>query len=164
MTAYLEGLRALVLTMMASLSPHLPPDAPVIADAIAVAVLTEERPALASANLDLAALVDTAWEESRFRIEPRAYSHDAKDGTSCGAFQTACASLPRTLVGQARKALWLIRLGAQSCPDSPLSPYLGACRTGLGRRIGDARLRSSLAIIRAPAPSSVAERSSASVP
>ena len=143
---YLESLRALVLAMMSQLSPHLPPDAYPIADSIAVAVLQEPAPALSSSNEDLAALVVIAWEESRFHVEPRPFSHDARDGTSCGAFQTACATLPRTLDGQARKALWLVARGATVCPSSPLSPYLGSCARGLGRRIGDARLRRALAL------------------
>jgi len=145
--AYLQSLQALIISMMHSLAgPSLPPDAYPIADSIAVAVLQEPAPALSSSNEDLAALVVIAWEESRFHVEPRPFSHDARDGTSCGAFQTACATLPRTLDGQARKALWLVARGAEACPSSPLSPYLGACRAGLGRRIGDARMRRALAL------------------
>lgn len=139
MTAYLEGLKALVVSMMLQLSPHLPPDSAAIADAISIAVLTEERPVLASANEDVAALVVTARRESLFSIHPKPWRPEW-GSLWCGAFQLVCETMPSTLLAQARKALAIIRYGVEQCPQSPLARYLGGCLTGEARREGDRRI------------------------
>jgi hypothetical protein len=139
-TAYLESLRAIVLAMMHALAgPSLPADAPIIGDAIVLAVLHEEKPALSSSNEDLAAMVSTAWRESLFRINPKPYREEWAHQW-CGAFQLTCATMPKSLTDQARKALSIIRLGTEQCPQAPLARYLGGCMTGAARREGDTRL------------------------
>jgi hypothetical protein len=137
--SYLVALRALVVSMMLQLSPHLPPDAPAIADAIALAVLTEERQVLDDANTDLAALVVTARRESLFSLHPKPWRPEW-GSLWCGAFQLVCETMPRTLLAQARKALTIIRYGVEQCPQSPLARYLGGCLTGEARREGDRRI------------------------
>jgi hypothetical protein len=144
----LNSLRALVLSIWSIVGVRSP-EAPTIATAIATAVAEDSvrEPVFASHEEDAAVLAEIVREESQVQTEPRAYSHDAKDGTSCGAFQLACVGLPKTLTGQARKALWLLHKGREVCPESPAAPYLGACKTGLGRRKADARVRSAIAAL-----------------
>jgi hypothetical protein len=139
--AYLESLRALVLAMMAQLSPTFPPDAPAIADAAAIAVLMEDRPVLATANDDLAAIVTFAKGESDFAINPRPQSADAISGQSCGPWQIPCALARRyTLVSQARYWLALLAYSARVCPRFPAA-VLCSGRCDRGRVVSAARLR-----------------------
>lgn len=134
------SLRALVLGIWSILGVHTP-EAPVLADAIATAVVDDgaRAPVFSSHAEDAAVLAEIVREESGVQTDPHPYSWDSRAGKSCGAFQLACSGLPVTLAGQARKALWLLHRGREACPESPAAPYLGACRIGAGRRIGDRR-------------------------
>lgn len=168
----LAMLKALTLSVFAAAAPAFAraPAAPALSDAIAIVVLEDasNAPALGSHAEDAAMLAQVVLEESNVQLAPRAQSWDAKAGRACGAFQELCEDLSPTLVGQARKALWLLHAGAAACPQSPGAPYLGGtgvrCRTGLARRIGDRRLARARAALRAhltllsadPARSSVA--------
>jgi hypothetical protein len=59
-----------------------------------------------------------AVHESGLQAEPKlAWSWDAKAGVSCGVWQTPCATLPKTLVGQARVWVELRRLSLAQFGD-----------------------------------------------
>lgn len=126
-------------------------EAPKIADAIAIAVTDDRKnePVFSSHEEDAAVLAEIVREESRVQTAPHAYSHDARDGTSCGAFQLACEGLPKTIAGQARKALWLLHQGRVLCPESPAAPYVGGCLKGPGRIAGDRRVMHARQALRA---------------
>jgi hypothetical protein len=137
-------LKALTLTVFAAACPAFAraPAASPISEAIAVAVLEDARnaPVLGSHAEDAALLAELAVEESNVQLAPAPQSWDAASGVSCGPFQERCIDLPKTLLGQARKALFLLHRGREACPESPAAPYLGGCHTGLARRLGDRRV------------------------
>lgn len=149
-------LKALAVSVWAVAAPAFAraPAAPAISEAIAVAVIEDapNAPALGSHAEDVAMLAQIALEESNVQLAPRPQSWDAHAGVSCGAFQERCDTLPATLVGQARRALWLLHAGALACPESPGAPYLGGtgprCRRGLARAIADRRLERARAALR----------------
>jgi hypothetical protein len=126
-----------------------------VANAIAIAVVEDgpNAPVFESHALDAAVLAQIVVEESSVQLLPRSQSWDAHAGVSCGPFQERCDSLPTTLVGQARKALWLLHRGRELCPESAVAPYLGGtgarCRAGLARRIGDRRVARARALLSA---------------
>lgn len=91
-------------------------------------------------------LAEIVLEESNVQTRPRAFYWDAKAGRACGAWQLRCACLPGTLAGQARVALRLLHIGRARCPESPMAPYLGACRIGADRRVAKARCALRLTI------------------
>lgn len=104
-------------------------------------------------------LAEIVLEESNVQTRPRAFYWDAKAGRACGAWQLRCACLPGTLAGQARVALRLLHIGRARCPESPMAPYLGACRIGAGRHIADRRVakaRCALRLTIAPTCATVA--------
>lgn len=146
-------LQALTLSVWAAAAPAFArmPDAPALSEAIAVAILedSENPPALGSHAEDAAMLAQVALEESNVQRAPVAQSWDAKAGRACGAFQLRCEGLPRTLVEQARRALWMLHAGASACPSSPGAPYLGGCAHGLAKALGDRRLMRARAALRA---------------
>jgi hypothetical protein len=141
-------LLAAVLSWMHTLAgPTLPKAAPAIADVIVLAVAEDtEPPVLQTRAQDAALMTKTVWNESHFELNPKPWKIEWT-GLWCGPFQETCATMPPTLLGQARRALWLLHRGAESCPESPAAPYLGGCRGGEARREGDRRLTGALELV-----------------
>ena len=81
-----------------------------------------------------------AWRESEASQHPVPHSHDARDGTSCGAFQLPCAFVRvHDVRDQALVALARLRAGERECPDAPGAPYIGGCNVPAARRLSAAR-------------------------
>lgn len=149
-------LKALTISVFAAASPAFAraPAAPALSEAIAVAILEDgpNAPVFGSHAEDAAVLAQVVLEESNVQLAPRPQSWDAKAGRACGPFQERCEDLPPTLLGQARKALFLLHRGRQACPESPAAPYLGGCRRGLARRLADRRVERARMALRAVMP------------
>jgi hypothetical protein len=76
-----------------------------------------------------------AAHESAFDAHPKAYSWDARSHLSCGYWQTPCATLPDTLLGQAR--LWVSLRAASLSQFGSLVGLAG--NTAAGRQLTRAR-------------------------
>lgn len=145
----LAALRTLVMAAIAQLSPTLPPAAPAIGEVIAIAVAEDrEPPVLQTRAQDAVLMVEIVWRESNVQLHPKPWKPEWA-GLWCGPFQLICGTAPKSLTAQAKKALWLLHRGAESCPESPAAPYLGGCRGGEARREGDRRVVEALGLLQA---------------
>lgn len=103
----------------------------------------------ATTKLEAAVLVATAYEEGRYCTAcargdgGRARSTYQIHPTS----EAQGALLDRDPWYAARLAVWLVRLSARVCPDSPLAPYAGGCRSQAARNISARRMRLAEAIV-----------------
>ena len=132
---------AFVLALSVLLHPGVGPTRSEIDLARAVAdIVTVDAPMPWRSREETAAvLVVSAWEESRFRMDAV-----GKLGERC-----ALQVLPRdraearrlsSTAACVRRALEILRASARLCPDAPLAPYCGSCRSGLARRRSAKRL------------------------
>jgi hypothetical protein len=130
-----ERLHIVVAIVWAAL--HAPRNT-AIEDAIVTAVAEDADRGYVDYGLEAAAMAFWSAKESGNQDTPPPSSHDAWAGRSCGFLQEDCSTLPRTLLGQARKWLWLVHQGQRVCPESPLAPLSGGCsgaRTMVERRM-----------------------------
>lgn len=120
----MTNLKILVLAILSHLTPGADRAAePAVVNAI-VAVGDEATPK------ELSLLTLYAWYESRARVEPVAWSWDAKASVSCGAWQEPCAFVrTHSVVEQAR--YWLRELRAAGLASLDSSPKRAAKRTAL---------------------------------
>ncbi len=133
----------LICRLLAFLSPKLAPLwlAHVIATTIALDCRTDHTALGGSCELDAAAMVATAWEEGRFCTECLRGDH----GLSVTTWQLRTPDpdlrerLDRAPLAAARRAYFIMRAGAQLCPDAPLAPYAGGCHNRAARAIGERR-------------------------
>jgi hypothetical protein len=124
-----EQLRAIVFAVWSGIHPGAATsgDAPVIADAIAVATAEDLARGYVDAPLEAAVLAGYAWAESRLRLQPPPDAWDARAGVSCGPWQLRCAWVRGMApVDQAR--LWLRLLHASSLASLDSSPARAARR------------------------------------
>jgi hypothetical protein len=137
------SLKSLCLAVWTAISPastHIA-DANEIADSIATAVLEADTPVFRTVEEDAAILAVWAYFETGGTMSrhPRPMSWDAVAGLSCGVWQQRCATLPSTILGQARAELVLMRRGAVICPEQPMAPLSGGCHNARG--LADRRVR-----------------------
>jgi hypothetical protein len=67
-----------------------------------------------------AELITFAWYESGIDAQPKPWSHDAKDGTSCGYLQEPCAFVrAHSVLDQAREWVRLRDASLAACGDGP---------------------------------------------
>lgn len=126
-----EALLALALSV---LGPG--PDAAAIAPELVAAVQHRvdggHAPVTSSPTLDLALVATYVRLESGATIRPRPWSHDARDGQSCGILQLPCGFVARhTLAEQAR--WWLHCVEESSLADVDSSPARAVHRLELAR-------------------------------
>jgi hypothetical protein len=148
-----EILHVIVLLIWSGVHAH--PN-PAIEDAIVTAAMEDAARGYVDSAFEAAALAFWSAKESGNEENPKAQSRDAAAGQSCGPWQEECATLPRTLLGQARKWLWLAHRGAAICPESPLAPLSGGCRAG--RVIAETRLHRMREILNGRSTDAIALR------
>lgn len=106
-------LLAIVLRTWAAL--HAPKDA-MIADAIAAAV---ERAHVFDRELLAATMATYSALESGNRMHPEAWSHDAREGQSCGIWQAPCTVVRHfDAPAQARYWVWCVTHSSLASVDS----------------------------------------------
>jgi hypothetical protein len=146
-----QVLQALVLSVWTAMGVHSP-EAPVISEAIAAAVVVEANagraPILGSFAEDTALAAVFAAHESNVSARPKTlFSWDARGGISCSYLQIPCALARQlSLVNQATYWFALLREGVRLCPGHPAAPLSGGCR-GLARRISDRRVLQMRALL-----------------
>jgi hypothetical protein len=137
------SLKSLCLAVWMAISPASTrvADATEIADSIATAVLEADTPVFDTVEEDAAILAVWAFYETGGSMSrhPRPMSWDAVAGLSCGVWQQRCATLPSSILGQARAELVLMRRGAAVCPEQPMAPLSGGCHAARG--LADRRVR-----------------------
>lgn len=134
---HINALFKLCLAMMDLIHPQAKQtgDAIAVATGIAFAVDRGKLPAGWTERLTVAVLVQTAWEESRFR-----QSAVGDSGRSRGAFQImGVPGVEHDAVVGAVVALGHLYVSAPTCINSPLAAYCGGCNNRGAKRLGDAR-------------------------
>lgn len=134
-------LHTLILAVMAAIHPDAPRTghAQEVAHAIAYVVARDAVPDGWTREYTAAVLVVTAWEEGRFR--PGVVGDNGR--ARCTMQVWGPPELARDPVRCVRSALAVMREGARQCPDSPLGPYCGSCKSDAARAIGARRLRAA---------------------
>lgn len=135
-----------VLALVASVSASTAPDAKPIAQAIATVIERDCKGdgALGSCELDAAALVVTAAEESQFT--QAAISHDGR-GAKCWAQVEGHDEHVKTVIGCACVAYAIMRASAKTCPDHPLAGYAGSCKWRRSQQISDRRMAEAVRLL-----------------
>lgn len=134
-------LATLVTALMLAIAPRAAHtrDARAIAAAIVNATAADCRRGYADCQLEAAALVRWAWDESRFQIHPRPVSWDSKAGRVAGPWQLSAAFVAAhpSLVDQARRWLALVHQGGLSCvsPDARHARVRLSLAMGLVERV-----------------------------
>jgi hypothetical protein len=118
-------LHAIVLSVWAGMAmPHTTDEEP-IAWAIAEAVDESPEAAVFGADRTVAVMAYYSAAESNNHLD--AYSN--LDAPAYGCWQQQNSSGKGDALTQARSWLRLLRLGSEICPQSPLAPLSGGCRT-----------------------------------
>jgi hypothetical protein len=123
---------ALVWALVAAIHPGAAHTGQVgtVAPAIAYVVDADPLPDTWDKPQAAAALVSMAWNESRFGANPvgpaRCDSHG--DCHAYGVWQAEHRPwLVKDVVGAARFAYSMLRVGVRDCPEAPLAPMIGGC-------------------------------------
>lgn len=135
-----------VLALVASVVTSRAPDAKPIAQAIATVIDRDCKGdgALGSCDLDAAALVVTAHEESNFT--QAAISHDGR-GARCALQVEGHDEHVKTVIGCVRVAYAIMRASAKLCPAHPLASYAGSCNWRRSQRISDRRMLEAMRLL-----------------
>jgi hypothetical protein len=129
---------AAVLALVAALHRDAPRagDVQAVSAAIAHVVAHDPLPPGWTPRYAAAALVVTAWDESRFRMGVVGDGGRAR----CAMQVWGPESLARDPVACVRWALAIMREGYRVCPEVPLAPYCGGCRGLRARDIARHRM------------------------
>lgn len=127
-----------------ALSPHSPrpPDADVLASAIATAVDADPVPVFGDADTEAAVAAVFVFYESRVRLHPEQWidprTGEPADSHARGAYQIRGHAGEGNALTQTYAWLALLHDGEKRCADSPAAPLSGSCL--LARRLADRRV------------------------
>jgi|SRR5579862_8406255 len=114
-----------LLLMLAAIHSSAPSTNAAFDVAIAAnAVVDADQPAFGSPEMDVAVLLVTAWEESRFKLDTVA---DGGDSLGVWQLQRTSRAVAFDLAQSTPIAYARLRESAKACPDAPLAPYIGGC-------------------------------------
>jgi hypothetical protein len=138
-------LKVMILALWAAIHPAAPKlhDAPLIAEAIETAVMSDaEPPVFGSREEDAAVMAYYALRESWL-------SKDAvgDGGLSFGVWQQKSLAGRADVATQAKSWLSLLHEGAPICPASPAAPLSGGCSEA--RALADRRVKRAKALLQA---------------
>ena len=114
----------------------MPASAPLIASAIATAVLADPSSVFQTAEQDAAVAAEYAFAESNLR--PKAVGDSGK---AHGVWQLHTRAGDGPFSQQIEAWLYLLRAGKVICPASPAAPLSGGCNRA--RKLADRRVRSA---------------------
>lgn len=114
-----------LMLMLAAIHPRAPMTNSALDVAIASnTVVDADNPAFGSPEMDVAVLLVTAWEESRFKVDAVG---DGGDSLGAWELQRTPAVVAFDLAQSTPLAYAKLRESARQCPDAPLAPYIGGC-------------------------------------